>query len=455
MTKVSKVYDQIADEISTGARLPGQKLPSLRAAMVEFAVSKNTVVDAYDRLGASGLVESVPGSGFYVASHTAKLINRSLKPSHVTEAVDRISLLNAQLHQGSMVRVGDGRPPAGWMSLAIPSSLRTRVFRDVDLDQTGYGSAYGNATLRQMIEIRHRRADQPVSVDQIVTTFGANHALDLIIRRYLSAGDVVLVDDPGYYPLVAKLKLAQIGIVGVPRTPSGPDVEALVALARQYSPKMFFTQSTCQNPTGTSMTLPTAHSILQSALQFGMLVIDNDPFFDLPGKSKISLATLDQFSNVVAISSYSKLLSASFRVGYLIAPPKIAKEIAELKLVTAVNSSRFSEILISEMISGQRYQRHLNALAKRLGPTRADYNAKIKKLGLNSFDDGAGYYSFLMLPEGTNETHIASAAQDKGIFLAPGSLFWVDGENKPPALRVNITRADDARFFRFLKDYFT
>lgn len=81
----------------------------------------------------------------------------------------------------------------------------------------------------------------------------------------LSPGDTVLVDEPGYYPLFAKLALAQVWIVGVQRMPDGPDVDDLAAKIQSERPKLFFTQSLGHNPTGGSITLPVAHAVIKSA----------------------------------------------------------------------------------------------------------------------------------------------------------------------------------------------
>jgi DNA-binding transcriptional MocR family regulator len=275
----------------------------------------------------------------------------------------------------------------------------------------------------------------------------------------LEPGDAVLVDDPGYYPLIAKLKLARIDVIGVPRCADGPDLASLERLARPRigaAPKMFFTQSTGHNPTGSSMSVANAHGVLRIAALAGLRVIDNDPFTDLPGETGTRLAALDQFRSVIAISTYSKLLSASFRVGYMIAAPDIARDMAELKLVTTINSSRFSELVITELIKSQRYQRHLGQLVARLDAVRSTYHARVAALGLARFSEKEhGYYSFLQLPSRIDERSLAREAAARGIFLAPGRLFYAEGERgdptTAPAMRVNVAHAEDPRFYQFLR----
>lgn len=437
-------------QIEQGKIAAGARLPSIRNASEDYKVSKNTIVNVYDQLVSSGAVTAKQGAGFYVNSSKVKLAE--VKPEHVKQAGDIISLLRAQLERDYLVRVGDGRPPASWMSDTIPKRSSPHTLSAFNNDSSGYGSPYGYTALRECIANQHHGINLDISLDQIVTSFGANHALDLIIRRFLSAGDTVLVDDPGYYPLFAKLKLSKIKFVGVKRTVNGPDLDDLREKAETHKPSLFFTQSTAQNPTGSSINLPTAHAILQIAAKNNFLIIDDDPFIDLPNVAGTRLATLDAFHNVIFVGSYSKTLSASYRSGFIIAHRDIIASLVELKMITSVNSSRYSEIIISEFINNRRYQKHLKKISKRVIEAADNVTNRLTDMGFELFTkDTFGYYLQLMLPKHISDLQLAQDAANKGIFLAPGTLFSVNPEISPPSLRINVTRADDVRFYNFLK----
>jgi DNA-binding transcriptional MocR family regulator len=455
VNKTERIVTVIAQQIESGSLRPGARLPPIRRAAEQNGVSKNTIVEAYDRLVAMGLIAARQGAGFSVVEQQHGPRPDTPPPQHLVEAVDSISLLRAQLDKAHSLRVGDGRPPASWMEGIMPRRLIDLGADGEGNDSSGYGSPHGYGGLRELIVARHQAQNIDLSPRQIVTTFGANHALDLIIRRYLSAGDTVLVDDPGYYPLFAKLKLMQVRFVGVRRTANGPDLDDLRQKAERERPAMFFTQSTAHNPTGSSMDLPTAHGVLQIAGSHGFMVVDDDPFVDLPGVQGVRLAALDQFRNVIFTGTFSKTLSASFRSGYIAGPEPIASELAELKMITAVNSARFSELLIAQMIQSGRFHKHMARIAKRLEGEAKDVRERLASLGLKSFTaEAAGYYSYLLLPKGHSDIELAQKASQQGIFLAPGSFFAVEPENYRPGIRINIARANDPRFFRFLREQF-
>lgn len=455
MSKTDEIVAYFSVQIRQGKLNTLSKLPSIRHAADDFSVSKNTIVEAYDRLSAKGLIMAKRGSGYYVCDQQATLNNKPIaQPAHISAALDRISLLKAQLGRTDEVRVGDGRPPQSWMKDALPNKLSAGFFQRFDTDQSGYGNVNGYEALRKMIAQRHCMENIQIDSDQIITSFGANHALDLIIRRFLSPGDIVLLDDPGYYPLIAKLRLAQIEIIPIPRTATGPNTQQLELLALEHHPKMFFTQSRCHNPTGSSMDLPTAHKVLSTAAKYNFLVVDDDPFVDLPGLTGVRLAELDQFRSVIFVGTYSKLLSASFRVGYIAASPAISADLAQLKLLTTINSSRFSEMMIADMIKSRRYQKHLTKLARRVEEAQRTFQKRSKRMGLELLsNDSQGYYAYLQLPDTINDVELSQQAGDAGIFLAPGTLFHVNKTDAQPALRINVARANDARFFRFLEKF--
>ena len=444
-TKTDRIFDALRNRIETGDLAEGSKLMSLRHAADSFAVSKNIMVAVYDRLVAQGLATSRQGAGFFVAQPAPA----TKEPATLREARDSVSLLHAQLDRPYKVLVGDGRPPESWLLSNAPAV-------SLPEGEAGYGAPNGLLALRQYIAAAQLAAGIEVSPGQIVTTFGANHALDLILRRFTRPGDTVLVDDPGYYPLFAKLKLQGVSMVGIPRGPSGPDPEVLQEAAQRHRAKLFFTQSLAQNPTGWSMDLPTAHAVLQVADRRDMLVIDDDPFIDLPGVQGTRLASLDQCQRVIQIGTYSKTLSPSLRSGYIIAAPEIARSLAELKMVLTVNSSSHTERLIADLIRARRYEKQCSRMAKRLAQEREAGMERLAAIGLApEVPPAAGLYGWMPLPAPLNDMEVAQAAAAQGIFIAPGGLFRVAEYPHAPALRINWSRVNDSRFFSFLRGLVT
>ncbi|MCV0440663.1 MAG: PLP-dependent aminotransferase family protein [Hydrogenophaga sp.] len=450
-TKVEALFKRLAAAVDNGLLPAGSRLRSIRDCAEKEALSRNTVVEAYNRLIARGYAEARPGSGYFTRKAPG---HRALAPAaHQSEAVDVVSLLREQLEQHYEVRVGDGRPPPSWME-GSELGRHLRGVRATTWGQLehGYGTPWGYLPLRQTVaRLLHERAIQ-AEVGQVLLTQGANHALDLIVRHLLEPGDVVLVDSPGYYPLFGKLKLAKVEMVGVPRLHDGPDLDALQQLAAAHRPKVFFTQSLAHNPTGGSISLAKAHRLLQLAAQHGFQIVEDDPFADLMPASAPRLSALDQLERVIYVSSFSKTLSAGLRVGFIAGPQAIINALCDLKMVTIVSTSDFVERVVCELIVGGQYRRHLTRLKTRLEAAQRQSIRALQQAGLRLLCPySGGYYAWIALPDGQGEIELARRAAAQGIFISPGAVFYPDRQSTQASMRVNVAYANDERFLRFLQ----
>lgn len=451
MSRVGSIVDQIARLIASGALRPGQRLPSVRAGAVEHGVSKNTMADAYDRLVAMGQLQARPGSGYYVSA--SRPLSSAQRSRHVAQAIDTVSLLREQLVQHYEVRVGDGRPPPSWMErfdLGRPAG-GARNARTTEIGH-GYGNPWGYKPLRERIALTLAERGIQAGVEQVLLTHGANHALDLVARQLLEPGDVALVDSPGYYPLFGKLRFSNVKLVGVRRRADGPDLDDLARKAAAFKPKVFFTQSLAHNPTGSSMSLPVGHRVLQAATQYGFYIVEDDPFADILPHASPRLATLDQLERVIYVGTFSKTLSASLRVGYLAANGALAGALCDLKMLTVVSTSDYVERVVFDLIASGQYLKHQRRLKAHVERATRDAVAALKGAGLSlPHAPGGGYYLWAKLTPGQDELALASAASDASIFLAPGAIFMPDRGQLTSALRVNIAYATDPRFLDFIK----
>lgn len=451
VSRAQQIANTLIQQIESGQLLPGSRLPSIRVAAESHGVSKNTVTEAYDRLVATGYINPRRGSGFYVqAANPAQPIPYS---EHVTEALDLVSLLREQLNQHYEIRAGDGRLPATWMESSEIGRYLKRNTSSSDLaDDFEYGRPQGLQALRE--DIARALTDRAISAspDQILMTFGANHALDLIVRHFVQPNDPVLVETPGYYPMFGKLKLQKANVIGVKRESDGPDLEVLEEKIRQFRPKLFFVQPMAHNPTGTSMSLQKMHRLLTLAERYDLVLIEDDPFADILPKATPHLASLDALNRVIYVGTFSKTLSASLRCGYIAANPALITSLTDIKMLTIVNSSGTTERIVHEMIVRGRYRRHLKRLRDRVANASIDAVSALRGIGLDNIESPTGgYYLWCPLPAGVDVMALSRQAAGEGIFLAPSQLFELADQNGESALRINIAHANNHKFLRFLQ----
>jgi DNA-binding transcriptional MocR family regulator len=459
---VSPSRDQpLADQIVAGIKRqivdrhlrPGTKLPSIRNFAETHNVSRFTVVEAYDRLVAMGYLQSRRGAGFYTAAATVAAKNVNPAPSDNHKRNEELVWLVRRLLEAKENTVLAGGPwlPNSWLDEAgIRQSLNV-LARKNGAYLLEYGHPFGYLPLREHLVLM--LADRGITAHpgQILLTQGTSQALELVIRYFLKPGDAVLVDDPGYYNMFGNLRLHGVEMLAVPRNTDGPDLTILEELAAAHRPKVYFTQSVMQNPTGTDMSPHVAFRVLQAAERHNFTVVEDDIFCDLQMKTTPRLATLDQLKRVIYARSFSKTLSGSLRVGFLACAQDIANELADIKMLTSITTSQFTERLVYLMLMDGHYRKYLARLYERLGEARLNVVRSFERIGLELFVEPAdGMFVWARFPHVEDALTLAEASQSDGIMLAPGTVFRPHLE-RSPWMRFNVTACDDLRVQRWLE----
>lgn len=353
-----------------------------------------------------------------------------------------------------VLAVGDGFPPVEWLSEARLDKYHHKVVRTGLGALFRYGHRFGYEPLRIHLVRKLAAIGVGAEPNQIVLTHGANDALDLVIRYFVPAGATVLVDDPGYYPLFGKLKLAGAKIIGVPRLPDGPDLEALEAILARERPRLFFTQSVAHNPTGSDLSAAKAYRVLQLAQRFNLLIVENDALCDFKPASLPRLSALDQLERTLYVGSFSKSFSAALRVGYIACGADLASDLADLKALIHVSSSEYCERTVDVILSEGHYQRYITRLRSRLAHATAQALAMFDRLDVEVFArTEESLYLWGALPGVTDALPVAEEMLAKKVMMAPGRVFCVDSEATSRWSRFNVGAVLDPRFEAAVKGH--
>jgi DNA-binding transcriptional MocR family regulator len=372
---------------------PGTRLPSIRGFAADKRVSRHTVVEAYERLTELGYVEARRGSGFYVRARAAPApAPRSSRAAPAPDSrIDVAWLLRSMFRDLPHDRMpGGGLFPPDWLDSALIAQSARGVTRTAKRSWLAYGTPQGYLPLRQQLSLKLSALEIPAEPEQIVTTAGVTHAIDLVARHFLRPGDAVFVDDPAWFVMFARFAMLGARVIGVPRRADGPDLEALRGLLVAHRPKVFVLSSVLHNPTGTSMTAANAYAVLQLAEEHGVTLVEDDIYGDLspdatphpPARlAALRLAALDRRRRVIYVGGFSKTLAANLRVGYLVAPPELALALADQKLLGALTTPEFGERVIARVLIERRYARHCAGLRANLDAARTTVLARLRKLG--------------------------------------------------------------------------
>jgi DNA-binding transcriptional MocR family regulator len=448
---VEQLAGRLRQHIESRLLRAGMRLPSIRSLASEQRVSRFTIIEAYDRLVASGHVESRRGSGFYVATPPMPE-TAAERTGSLTRAVDVANLIGELYADDNLVKFAGGCPPDSWLAESGLRKHMRAIAAQPGAHMTEGGSAAGYRPLREQLQRRLAELGIAASPAQILMTNGVTQGLDLIIRYLLSPGDAVLVEDPGYYNLTGNLKLNGVSPIGIPRMADGPDLDAIEAAIQRHAPKALFTVSVLQNPTGTTLSAAKAHRLLQLAEKYRFYIVEDDIYADWQPGAPARLAAFDRLDRVLYVSGFSKTISSSMRVGYVAAHPDVIADLTRMKLLTFLNTAEPSERMIHAILVGGHYRKHLDRMRIKLDIARARMTRDLEGAGwMLDTQPAGGLLLWARHPDVTDSLPIAEAAAARGMRLAAGASFRPNHETSP-CLRFNVATGGSPQLYALLAD---
>lgn len=451
---------RFSERIRTRLLAPGARLPSVRQCAQQQGVSPSTVVAAYDQLLAQGLVEARKNRGFFVrempvapenTAHAATNFVASPSPRGGFQAqhvpVNATALIRGMFHGSSdKPQPGMGVFPADWLETSfMPSAVRKVTSnRALQAFSLQYGEPAGDGGLRQSLSQKLVAHNVHATPAQIVTTVGATHALDIVSRTLLRAGDYVMVEEPGWAIEFARLAALGMRILPVPRRAEGPDLDVMARYCELHSPKLFVSVSVFHNPTGYCLTPGSAHRVLQLASQHNFHIVEDDTYSHIAPDHATRLCALDGLQRTIYVGGVAKILAPGWRIGFLAAPTTLVESFIDTKLLATLTTPALFEKALAWCIDQGQLRRHAERIRSRLDQARA----RSVKLGLAhgcSFaTPPAGLFGWV--ETGVDTDVLSQRMLDEGYLLAPGALFHA--ERQPSTLmRINFATTQDAQFW--------
>ena len=446
------VMDSVRERLQRRTLDVGARLPSVRVMAQQMQVSTSTVVTAYDRLVAEGLIASRPGAGFYVRQPLPSLMLAARPYAAQARDIDPLWLMRQSLDADEKaLNPGCGWLPATWMpENDIRKALRA-LSRQPVAPLTAYGTPQGCPELRQLLALRMSERGILADPACLLMTESGTQALDLVCRFLLDRGDTVLVDDPCFLNFHAMLRTHRVNVISVPFTPFGPDLTAFAASVAEHRPRLYLTNAALHNPTGATITLEIAHRVLHIAEQYDVTIVEDDVFADFEQQPSPRLAAMDGLNRVVHTGSFSKSLSASVRCGYIAARPDWIDGLVDLKLATAFEAGHFTAALLLQLLSNGAYRRHMESVRARLADAMHRTCTRLEAAGLTLWTrPRAGMFTWARLPDGVSAQKVAQYALKQGVVLAPGNAFSLS-QQADAYLRFNVAQSTSPRIMQVLE----
>jgi DNA-binding transcriptional MocR family regulator len=450
----ARFADRIRDRLLT----PGARLPSVRQCAQQQGVSVSTVVAAYDQLQAQGLVEARRNRGFFVRDASpapaaapqgvpAPSAQAAWTPPQQTP-LDASTLIRGMFHRVShKPQPGMGVFPPEWLETSfMPAAVRkvtsASALREFSLS---YGDPMGDQGLRRALSQKLHALNVHASPEQILTTVGATHGLDIVSRSLLRAGDCVMVEEPGWAVEFARLDALGMRILPVPRRADGPDLAVMARYCEAHAPKLFVSVSVFHNPTGYCLSPGSAHRVLQLANQHQFHIVEDDTYSHLAPEHATRLCALDGLQRTIYVSGFAKILVPGWRVGFIAAPPELVGRLLDTKLLGTLTTPALLEKALAWCIDQGQLRRHAERIRTRLDAARARSVRLAHAHGCTFAADPAGLFGWV--DTGVDTDALAQRMLDEGYLIAPGALFHA-ARAPSTLMRINFATTQEAAFWK-------
>ena len=389
-----QIYAAIRKAILTGEFAAQTRLPATRALAEQLGVSRITVMGAYEQLFAEGYLEGKIGAGTFVASELPEDLLKTSgagrsQPTKKTPAKEKkkVSLrlspfgekLAAKKNEKEQPQRQQQQSPVGKFEpfqnsltaveafpFEIWARIAGRLNRHPARELLGYGEAQGYAPLREAIAA-HLRSARGVrcTPEQVIITSGAQQALDLAARIFLSEEDTVLIEDPCYREARNSLKATGAKVVPIEVDQEGFNLASAAPLDAAQA-KLAYVTPSHQYPLGVTMSLARRLALIEWARAAEAWIIEDDynSEFRYNGRPLASLQGLDESGRVIYVGTFSKTIFPSLRIGCAVVPPELVEIFTLARAMNDVHSSVIDQAILTEFIHEGHFARHVRRMRR-------------------------------------------------------------------------------------------
>lgn len=442
-----QIYAQLRGLIESRSLESGFALPSTRALSRDLGIGRNSVIAAYDQLALEGYLQIRKQAPPVVVDLPSRAPVSGGQPDgdgHRLSARGRL-LQSQRYHQGrpGQITLHPGMPDPDNFPFNTWAKLLAHRAKHARHDLFGAYHIDGYPPLREAIA-RYLTVSRGVkcATDQIIITNGAQGAFDLLARLLLDPGDIVWMEEPGYYGASAAFLSA-----GAQLEPFhvGPDGWRLVSPARP--PRLVYVTPSCHHPLGKTMPMEQRLNLIRMAESWNAWIIedDYDSEYRFNGQPMPALQGIDVSGRVVYVGTFAKILFPAMRLGFMVVPPAVSAGIAAALSATGHFAPLLTQAALADFMNEGHFSRHLRRM-------RRLYAAR-RQMFLDHFETHLGKW---MAPQRTDagiqilgvfrqpcdDRRIAAAAVTHGLNVSPLSIQYL-GRKPPQGLVLGFAASDE------------
>lgn len=368
---------------------------------------------------------------------------KDMQPSAIREIFKFLSDPN-------MISLAAGNPSAASFPIEKIRAISEQIFLTCPVEALQYSVTEGYAPLRAQVAQRLKeRFSIGTDSDDVIITTGGQQGIDLTAKVLCNEGDTVICENPSFIGALNAFRSYNAKLVGVDVEPDGINVEMLEkALRENPRTKLIYLIPTFQNPSGVTMSYEKRRAVMALAEKYNTVILEDNPYGELrfDGEDVPTLKSMDTNGRVLYCSSFSKILSAGMRVGFVCGNRELIQKIVVVKQVNDVHTNIFFQMLASKFIEIYGLDEHIASI-------RALYRAKsslmIGELEKNFGDTltfvrpQGGLFIWCTLPEGYDSALFTRRALENMVAVVAGNTFSPDKDAVSRSFRLNYSTPSD------------
>ncbi len=365
---------------------------------------------------------------------------QNVKPSAIRE------ILKIVAQNPDIISFSTGSPSDEAIPVKEMHEIAEKIFAERGIEALQYSITEGYPALRATTK---RRLKEQFGIgrdfDDVIITTGGQQGLEMTPKILCNEGDTAIVEEPSFVSGINAIKSNGAHVVSIPMDEEGIEFEALRhAIETEPNVRLLYLIPTFQNPSGKTMSLARRKAVYELCVEHNVIILEDNPYGELRfrGEDIPTIKSMDTEGIVIYNGSYSKIISAGMRIGFLCAPGPLMEKLIVAKQVGDCHTNIFFQIAVDMFLNNYDVPAHIERI-------RGIYREKCDlMLGMmdQHFDkrvtytrpDG-GLFLWCTLPEGYDSMALARVATAKGVAFVPGCSFMVDDTAPSPSFRLNYS----------------
>ncbi len=364
----------------------------------------------------------------------------TVKPSAIREILKMVAA------NPSIISLSTGSPSNEAIPVQEIHAISEKIFKERAIESLQYSVTEGYSPLR---EITKKRLNEVFGIDteddDVIITTGGQQGLFMTPQVLINPGDTVIVESPSFVSGIIAMKANGAHVVGIEMDDEGIRLDLLEeAVATQKNVKLLYLIPTFQNPRGSTMSLQRRKDVYELCKRNGIIILEDNPYGELRfrGEDIPTIKSMDSEGIVVYNGSYSKVLSAGMRIGFVCAPKPIIQKLIIAKQGGDCHTNIFFQMVCDEFFRNYDVPAHIEKI-RGIYREKCDFMLNcleryIDKRVTWTHPDG-GLFLWCSLPDGYDSLDFARMAADKGVAFVPGCSFMVNDSDPCPAFRLNYS----------------